>query len=79
MSPLTDRPKSASLFLGRHECRTPAPLNAVGEEMLVKARGLDTGGRFAFFHLMASAMSGRRARAHPRGRVVLRARRQTCL
>jgi quercetin dioxygenase-like cupin family protein len=57
MSPLADNPQLVSLVLEGRECRTPAPLNAVGEEMLVKARGLDTGGSFALFHLTAPPMT----------------------
>lgn len=47
-----------SLVLSPHQGRTPMPLNIVMEEVLVKASGADTAGRFAFFHLTAPTMSG---------------------
>jgi len=41
--------------------RTPAPLNIVGEETLVKVSSEDSDATLAFFHLVAHPCQGRRA------------------
>lgn len=46
--------------------RTPAPLNIVGEETLVKVSGQDSDGTLAFFHLVAPPMSGPPRHVHTR-------------
>jgi quercetin dioxygenase-like cupin family protein len=46
--------------------RTPAPLNIVGEETLVKVSAEDSEGTLAFFHLMAPPMSGPPRHVHSR-------------
>jgi quercetin dioxygenase-like cupin family protein len=48
------------------EGRTPAPLNVVGEETLVKVSGEDSEGTLAFFHLVAPPMSGPPRHVHTR-------------
>jgi len=49
-----------------HAGRTPAPLNIVGEETLVKVSGADSDGHLAFFHLFAPPMSGPPRHVHSR-------------
>ena len=49
-----------------HEGRTPAPLNIVGEETLVKVSPADSDGALAFFHLVAPPMSGPPRHVHSR-------------
>ena len=46
--------------------RTPAPLNIVGEETLVKVSAEDSDGLLAFFHLVAPPMSGPPRHVHTR-------------
>ena len=46
--------------------RTPAPLNIVGEETLVKVSSEDSDGTLAFFHLVAPPMSGPPRHVHSR-------------
>jgi quercetin dioxygenase-like cupin family protein len=46
--------------------RTPAPLNIVGEETLVKVSPEDSDGLLAFFHLVAPPMSGPPRHVHSR-------------
>lgn len=46
--------------------RTPAPLNIVGEETLVKVTAEDSDNTLAFFHLMAPPMSGPPRHVHTR-------------
>ena len=46
--------------------RTPAPLNIVGEETVVKVSAQDSGGTLAFFHLVAPPMSGPPRHVHTR-------------
>lgn len=46
--------------------RTPAPLNIVGEETLVKVSAQDSNGTLAFFHLVAPPMSGPPRHVHTR-------------
>lgn len=46
--------------------RTPAPLNIVGEETLVKVSADDSDGTLAFFHLVAPPMSGPPRHVHSR-------------
>jgi quercetin dioxygenase-like cupin family protein len=46
--------------------RTPAPLNIVGEETLVKVSAEDSDGTLAFFHLVAPPMSGPPRHVHTR-------------
>lgn len=46
--------------------RTPAPLNIVGEETLVKVSAEDSDGTLAFFHLVAPPMSGPPRHVHSR-------------
>ena len=48
------------------EGRTPAPLNIVGEETLVKVSAQDSDGTLAFFHLVAPPMSGPPRHVHTR-------------
>ena len=48
------------------EGRTPAPLNIVGEETLVKVSSEDSDGTLAFFHLVAPPMSGPPRHVHTR-------------
>jgi quercetin dioxygenase-like cupin family protein len=52
--------------LGPDEGRTPAPLNIVGEETLVKVAPADSDGRLAAFHLVAPPMSGPPRHVHTR-------------
>ena len=46
--------------------RTPAPLNIVGEETLVKVSAEDSDDTLAFFHLVAPPMSGPPRHVHTR-------------
>jgi quercetin dioxygenase-like cupin family protein len=46
--------------------RTPAPLNIVGEETLMKVSAQDSDGTLAFFHLVAPPMSGPPRHVHTR-------------
>ena len=48
------------------EGRTPAPLNVVGEETLVKVSPGDSNGQLAAFHLVAPPMSGPPRHVHSR-------------
>lgn len=48
------------------EHRTPAPLNVVGEETLIKVGPDDCEGRYALFHLTAPPMSGPPLHVHSR-------------
>lgn len=57
---------SRVLVLGPAEGRTPAPLNIVGEETLVKVGPADSGGALAAFHLVAPPMSGPPLHVHSR-------------
>jgi quercetin dioxygenase-like cupin family protein len=66
METTTTRSTLRNLVLRSTEGRTPAPLNAVGEELLIKAGGRDTDERFAFFHLTVPAMSGPPLHVHTR-------------
>ena len=66
MSTPTIQPGFSSLIIGPREGRTQAPVNVVGEEVLVKARGMDTNDRFAFFHATAPPMSGPPLHVHTR-------------
>ena len=52
------RSSSRAIVLGAAEGRTPAPLNVVGEETLVKVGPADSDGQLAAFHLVAPPMSG---------------------
>jgi|SRR5215469_2694481 len=58
--------KPSSLVVGPLQGRTPSPLNAVGEDLLVKAAGADTMQQFAFFHLTVPNMSGPPLHVHTR-------------
>lgn len=55
-----------TLVVGPTEGRTPASLNSVGEDVLVKLAGRDTRDQFAFFHLDAPPMSGPLLHQHTR-------------
>ena len=56
---LTSRPTPVrSNIVAAGTGRTPAPLNIVGEETLVKVSSEDSDGTLAFFHLVAPPMSG---------------------
>jgi quercetin dioxygenase-like cupin family protein len=55
-----------AVVLGAAEGRTPAPLNIVGEETLVKVGSADSDGQFAAFHLVAPPMSGPPRHVHTR-------------
>ena len=48
------------------EGRTPAPLNVVGEETLIKVGPDDCEGRYALFHLVAPPMTGPPLHVHSR-------------
>jgi len=52
--------------VGARDGRTPAPLNIVGEETLVKVSAEDSDGTLAFFHLVAPPMSGPPRHVHTR-------------
>ena len=58
-------PKAFNVVAAR-EGRTPAPLNIVGEETLVKVSAEDSEGTLAFFHLVAPPMSGPPLHVHTR-------------
>lgn len=67
MSPPSQRPTAAHAFtLAAAEGRTPAPLNIVGEETLVKVSAADSDGQLAAFHLVAPPMSGPPRHVHTR-------------
>ena len=67
MTTTTPTPATARAFtLGPREGRTPAPLNVVGEETLVKVSPADSDGRLAAFHLVAPPMSGPPRHVHTR-------------
>ena len=57
---------SRAFVLGPAEGRTPAPLNIVGEETLVKVGPDDSDGQLAAFHLVAPPMSGPPLHVHSR-------------
>jgi quercetin dioxygenase-like cupin family protein len=56
----------AALVVGPGEGRTKAPLNVVGERVLVKIAGADTNARVAFFDLAVPYMSGPPLHQHTR-------------
>jgi quercetin dioxygenase-like cupin family protein len=58
-------PKRFTVVAAR-DGRTPAPLNIVGEETLVKVSAEDSDERLAFFHLVAPPMSGPPRHVHTR-------------
>jgi quercetin dioxygenase-like cupin family protein len=58
-------PKAFNVVAAR-EGRTPAPLNVVGEETLVKVSAEDSEGTLAFFHCVAPPMSGPPLHVHTR-------------
>jgi quercetin dioxygenase-like cupin family protein len=67
MTSLSSSPAATHAFtLGAHEGRTPAPLNIVGEETLVKVSAADADGQLAAFHLVAPPMSGPPRHVHTR-------------
>ena len=68
MHPIAGTAASAlrSFTLAPSEGRTPAPLNIVGEETLVKVSPADSDGQFAAFHLVAPPMSGPPRHVHSR-------------
>ena len=55
-----------SSIVAARDGRTPAPLNIVGEETLVKVSAEDSDGTLAFFHLVAPPMSGPPRHVHTR-------------
>ena len=55
-----------SSIVAARDGRTPAPLNVVGEETLVKVSAEDSDGTLAFFHLVAPPMSGPPRHVHTR-------------
>ena len=55
-----------SNIVAARDGRTPAPLNIVGEETLVKVSAEDSDGMLAFFHLVAPPMSGPPRHVHTR-------------
>jgi quercetin dioxygenase-like cupin family protein len=61
-----DAAPALAFTLARSEGRTPAPLNVVGEETLVKVSPADSEGRLAAFHLVAPPMSGPPRHVHSR-------------
>ena len=61
-SPATTR----AFTLAPNEGCTPAPLNVVGEETLVKVGPADSDGQLAAFHLVAPPMSGPPRHVHSR-------------
>lgn len=66
-SPLAAHPSPPrAVVLGAAEGRTPAPLNIVGEETLVKVGPSDSDGQLAVFHLVAPPMSGPPRHVHTR-------------
>ena len=64
-SPRRPGPQAFNVVAAR-DGRTPAPLNIVGEETLVKVSGEDSDGTLAFFHLVAPPMSGPPRHVHTR-------------
>jgi len=64
-SPRHPTPKAFHVVVDR-DGRTPAPLNIVGEETLVKVSAEDSDGTLAFFHLVAPPMSGPPRHVHTR-------------
>ena len=64
-SPRHPTPKAFRVVADR-DGRTPAPLNIVGEETLVKVSAEDSDGTLAFFHLVAPPMSGPPRHVHTR-------------
>ncbi|MEP6495541.1 MAG: cupin domain-containing protein [bacterium] len=67
MSTLSHSHTAARTFsLTATEGRTPAALNIVGEEMLVKVSPADSEGQLAAFHLVAPPMSGPPRHVHTR-------------
>lgn len=63
----TSRPTPVrSNIVAAGDGRTPAPLNIVGEETLVKVSSDDSDGTLAFFHLVAPPMSGPPRHVHSR-------------
>ncbi len=67
MTSISQSPAATRAFtLGAHEGRTPAPLNVVGEETLVKVSAGDADGQLAAFHLVAPPMSGPPRHVHTR-------------
>jgi quercetin dioxygenase-like cupin family protein len=64
-SPRSPSPVRSNVVAAR-EGRTPAPLNVVGEETLVKVSAEDSAGTLAFFHLLAPPMSGPPRHVHTR-------------
>ena len=63
----TSRPTPVrSNIVAARDGRTPAPLNIVGEETLVKVSADDSDGMLAFFHLVAPPMSGPPLHVHTR-------------
>ena len=63
-TPRTTAVRSSVVAAG--DGRTPAPLNIVGEETLVKVSSDDSDGTLAFFHLVAPPMSGPPRHVHSR-------------
>jgi quercetin dioxygenase-like cupin family protein len=64
-SPRRPRPQAFNVIAAR-DGRTPAPLNIVGEETLVKVSAEDSEGTLSFFHLVAPPMSGPPRHVHTR-------------
>src|SRR3954469_25719587 len=64
-SPRHSTPKTFTVVAAR-DGRTPAPLNIVGEETLVKVSAEDSAGTLAFFPLVAPPMSGPPRHVHTR-------------
>jgi len=60
------RPPVRFNVVAARDGRTPAPLNIVGEETLVKVSAEDSDGTLAFFHLVAPPMSGPPRHVHTR-------------
>jgi quercetin dioxygenase-like cupin family protein len=59
-------PTQTHFTLAPGEGRTPAPLNIVGEQTLVKVAPADSEGQVAAFHLIAPPMSGPPRHVHSR-------------
>ena len=67
MDTLAPSPTAERTFtLAATDGRTPAPLNIVGEETLVKVGPADSHGQLAAFHLVAPPMSGPPLHVHSR-------------
>ena len=62
----TDAAAVRSFILAADQGRTPAPLDIVGEETLVKVSLADSDGQLAAFHLVAPPMSGPPRHVHSR-------------